>query len=150
MEELKSWMRFSEKDAVSSADALFAGASGNPALPGWLARLLLPLVFNESVENEKYRAQIDSSAGLAVFVSDRNDKPHWVEAGRAFQRFALQATALGLKVAFVNQPVEVPTWRDELAALLDLGARRPDFVMRFGAGLDLPKSLRRSVEDVVA
>jgi hypothetical protein len=99
-------------------------------------------------EIEKYLAQIRSSAGVAVFVSERNDRMHWVEAGRACQRFALQATALGLKCAFINQPVEVPDVRGQFAAYLGIGDRRPDLVMRFGYGPELPKSLRRPVGQV--
>ncbi len=150
MDELKSWLRFSEADAVATMDGLSARASGNPELPAWLARLLLPLVFTESTENDKYRAHMQSSAGVAVFVSERSDKAHWIEAGRACQRFALQATALGLKHAFINQPIEVPRLRSQFASFLGLGARVPDLVVRFGAGPELPKSLRRSVEKVIA
>jgi nitroreductase len=150
MEELKSWLRFSEKDAVGTRDGLFSRAAGNPTMPAWVARLLLPLVFRERPENDKYRAQIDSSAGLAIFVSDRNDKRHWIEAGRACQRFALQATVLGLKVAFVNQPLEIPALRLQLASFLSLNERRPDFILRFGVGPDLPRSLRRPVDQVLA
>jgi len=62
----------------------------------------------------------------------------------------LQATALGLKYAFVNQPVEVARLRRQLAAYLGLGARLPDLVVRFGAGPELPKSLRRPVAQVIA
>ncbi|MDN4999834.1 hypothetical protein ACFQZO_02895 [Bradyrhizobium sp. GCM10027634] len=62
----------------------------------------------------------------------------------------MQATARGLKYAFVNQPVEVPRLRRQLAAYLDLGSRRPDLVVRFGAGPELPKSLRRPVAQVIA
>jgi len=149
MAELKSWLRFSETDAVATRDGLFARASGNPAMPSWLARAILPLVFTEGGENRKYRDHIESSAGIAVFVSDTNDKAHWVAAGRACQRFALQATALGLKCAFVNQPVEVPALRRQFASYLGLGERRPDLVLRFGAGPELPKSLRRPPEQVM-
>ena len=149
MEELKSWLRFSETDAVTTRDGLFARSSGNPAMPSWFARLVLPLVFTEGGENRKYRDHIESSAGIAVFVSDRNDKADWVAAGRACQRFALQVTALGLKYAFVNQPVEVAALRRQFAAYLGLGERRPDLVLRFGAGPDLPKSLRRPPEQVM-
>jgi hypothetical protein len=147
--ELKTWVRFSETDAVATMDGLFGGASGNPALPSWVARPLMSLFFTESGENEKYRAQIDSSAGVAVFSSELNNKNHWVAAGRACQRFALQATALGLKYAFINQPVEVPNLRDELSSYLGLGGRRPDIVVRFGNGPDLPKSLRRPPEQLI-
>jgi nitroreductase len=150
LEELKSWMRFNEAQAAATMDGLFTRASGNPELPGWLARLVLPLVFTERGENDKYRLHIESSAGVAVFVSEKSDKGHWVEAGRACQRFALQATALGLKSAFINQPVEVPRLRQQFASFLGIGDRRPDIVMRFGVTPELPKSLRRPVEQVVA
>ena len=92
----------------------------------------------------------DSAAGVAVFVAHKDDREHWVLAGRACQRFALQATALGLKHAFINQPVEVASLRPELATLVGFPGRRPDIVMRFGYGVALPFSARRSVNAVLA
>lgn len=149
MDELVNWLRFSEADAVATMDGLFSGASGNPSWPAWIARPLLRFVFTEDGENRKYREHIDSSAGIAVLAADSSDRAHWIAAGRACQRFALQATALGLKYAFINQPVEVAALRPQFAAAIGLGARRPDIVMRFGAGPDLPKSLRRPPEQVI-
>ncbi len=148
--ELKSWIRFSPRNAMTSGDGLFASASGNPALPHWLGSHLFDITFNADAENDKYARQIRSSAGLAVFVSEHDDKDHWARAGRACQRFALQATALGMKHAFVNQPVEVASLRPDLAALVGLPGRRPDIVMRFGYGAALPFSARRSVDAVLA
>jgi hypothetical protein len=148
MRELIAWLRFNETEAVATMDGLFSRASGVSTAPRWLAQLLMKYVFTASGQNEKYRAQIQSSAGVAVFVSERNDRMHWVEAGRACQRFALQATALGMKCAFINQPVEVPAIRGQFATYLGIGDRRPDLVMRFGFGPELPKSLRRPVEQV--
>ena len=81
-----------------------------------------------------------------MFAAQKDDREHWVLAGRASQRFALQATALGLRHAFINQPVEVATLRPELAKLIGLPGRRPDLVMRFGHGPTLPYSARRPVE----
>jgi nitroreductase len=149
MDELVHWMRFSEADAVTAMDGLFSRASGNPALPAWIARPLLRLVFNERGENRKYREQIESSAGVMVLVADTEDSAGWIAVGRACQRFALQATACGLKCAFINQPVEVAALRPQFAAFLGIGARRPDIVMRFGTGPELPKSLRRAPEQVM-
>ena len=147
--ELKSWLRFSPRDALARGDGLFSAASGSPALPSWLGPGLFDLVFKVDSENAKYAAQIRSSAGLVVFLSEADDPRHWVQAGRACQRFALQATALGLKHAFVNQPVEVSPLRSELAALLGLPGRRPDLVMRFGYADPLPFSARRPVAAVL-
>ncbi|WP_445083480.1 Acg family FMN-binding oxidoreductase [Bradyrhizobium sp. TM233] len=149
MRELVSWIRFNEAEALATMDGLFSPASGNPSLPSWLARPLLKLFFTESGENKKYREQLASSAGIVVLAAERSDKSHWIAVGRACQRFGLQATALGLKYSFVNQPVEVAALRPQFAASIGLGARRPDIVMRFGYGPDLPKSLRRPPELVM-
>jgi nitroreductase len=144
--ELKQWLRFSPRQAIETGDGLFSVSSGNPALPDWLGQLMFDFVFKSDTENEKYARQLASSSGIAVFASQKNDPEHWILAGRACQRFALQATALGLKYAFINQPVEVASLRPELAALVGLSGRRPDIVIRFGYGPALPYSARRPVE----
>jgi hypothetical protein len=147
--ELKSWIRFSYGEAVNTGDGLFAGCSGNPILPRWLGAKLLDLFFTAESENDKYAKRIRSSAGIAVFSSDRNDKEHWVEIGRCYERFALQATALGLKNAFLNQPVEVAALRPQFASYLGIGDRRADLVVRFGYGKEAPRSLRRQLDRVI-
>lgn len=148
--ELKRWIRFSYGEAVATGDGLFAACSGNPVLPGPVGSLLFGMVFGAESENRKIVSQVRSSAGLAVFVSEADDRRHWVAAGRAYQRFALQATALGIRHAFLNQPVEVAAVRRRFADHLGLGDRRPDFVVRFGYGAEMPWSLRRPVAEVLA
>ncbi len=148
LRELKSWLRFSPREALAAGDGLFSATSGSPALPPWLGPFMFDRFVDAQSENEKYARRLRSSAGVAVFLSQRADKEHWVRAGRACQRFALQATALGLKQAFVNQPVEVARLRPELAALVGAPGRRPDIVMRFGYGPTLPYSARRPAQIV--
>ena len=148
--ELKQWLRFNPRTAMLSGDGLFSAASGNPVLPDLLARLAFDRFFTAAAENDKYARHIESSAGIAVLVSERDDKAHWIAAGRACQRFALTATSLGLKHAFINQPIEVAGLRPELAGLVGESGKRPDIVMRFGYGPVLPFSARRPVEAVIA
>ena len=147
--ELKSWIRFNGRDAVRTRDGLYSAASGNPSVPAWMGERLFGWVFTPKSENDKLARQVRSSAGIAVFVGQAADKAHWVEVGRCYERFALQATALGIRNAFLNQPVEVSTLRPQFAAALGLGEQRPDLVVRFGRGPTLPKSLRRPVEAVL-
>jgi hypothetical protein len=106
-------------------------------------------VFKKDAENKKYAAQMRSSAGVAVFIGDKVDKDHWVRVGRSFQRFALQATALGIRHAMVNQPVEVPAVRAEFARWLGIGDMRPDLVVRFGYAPPMPMSIRRPARAVI-
>jgi hypothetical protein len=148
--ELEAWIRFNPAAALLTRDGLFSGCTGNPSMPGWLARSIFPFVFTKDGENDKYVQQINSSAGIAVFVSDADDKRHWVDAGRSYQRFALQATALGIRHAHINQAVEVPAVRTDFAKWLQIGGRRPDIVVRFGYAPPLPMSLRRPVETVLS
>jgi hypothetical protein len=147
--ELKQWIRFNEADAISTGDGLFAAASGNPPLPAWLGSRLFSAFFTEKAENEKYARYLRSSAGVAVLTGARPDRASWFEVGRVYQRFALQATLLGVRNAFVNQPVEVPAVRAQFASWLGRREQRPDLVLRFGMGPVLPYSFRRPVSQVV-
>ncbi|MFG1465371.1 nitroreductase family protein [Xanthobacter sp. DSM 24535] len=147
--ELKSWLRFNPRQALRTGDGLYSVASGNPALPDWLGPHAFDWLSTAKAENDVYARQIRSSSGIAVFVGAGETPAHWVAVGQACQRFALQATALGLKHAFINQPVEVPQLRPELATLIGLPGRRPDIVMRFGYGPTLPWSPRRPVDAVI-
>ena len=149
VEELRKWIRFSDADAVRTGDGLSASASGNPTAPHWFGSMLLNIFLTARSENEKYRHHIRSSAGIAVFLSETNDKAHWIEAGRACERFCLQAAALNLRTAFINQPVEVVPLRAQFASYLGIGERRPDLIVRFGHGPSMPRSLRRPIEDVI-
>jgi len=148
--ELKRWVRFSAWDAVRSGDGLYAAATGNPVLPAWMAAPLFDLSFRPGAENDRYRRQMLGSAGIAIFLADHATPEGWVAVGRAFQRFALRATVLGLRLSFLNQPVEVARFRPDLARLIDVPGRRADLVVRFGYGPALPFSLRRPVDQVLA
>lgn len=149
VEELKTWIRFSADEAVRTGDGLYAASSGNPSLPSWLGSLLFDFFFTPKKENDKYARHVRSSAGIAIFVADDASPAHWIEVGRSYERFALQSTALGIRNAFLNQPVEVPALRPQFAAFLGIGDRRPDLVVRFGRGPKLPSSLRRPVQAVL-
>lgn len=148
--ELKSWVRFNGNEATRTGDGLFGKCMGHPSAPRWIGGMIFDYGVTEKKENQKIRDAIDSSAGVAVIISERDDPAHWVEAGRRYERFALTATRLGIQNAHLNQPVEVKTVRPAFAKALGLPkGSRPDLVLRFGRGNPLPKSFRRPVEDVL-
>jgi hypothetical protein len=150
VQELQDWLRFSPRRAVETGDGLFGACSGNPVVPDWIGAPLFRAFFTKEGENDKYRDHVRSSAGIAVFVADHNDPEHWIRVGRSFQRFALQATALGIRNAHLNMPVEVLSVRPEFASWLGLPSVRPNLVIRFGRGPALPMSLRRPFVEVLA
>ncbi|MDP4076340.1 Tat pathway signal protein [Acidovorax sp. A1169] len=146
--ELRSWIRFSSDDAHRTRDGLFSLCSGNPTMPAWIGRQAFDWLISAKSENDKNSLQIRNSAGIAVFIGHAADKAHWIEVGRCYERFALQATALGVRNAFLNQPVEVASLRSQFAAAMGIEGR-PDLIVRFGRGPTLPPSLRREVGAVL-
>ncbi len=147
--ELKKWLRFSPNQALSSRDGLFSACSGNPVVPEWMGNLVFDMIFKKESENDKYRDHIRSSSGIAVFIGDQQDPEHWIKVGRSFQRFALQATTLGIRNAHINQPIEVPRIRSEFASWLGSPQILPDLIVRFGRAPAMPMSLRRSPDQVI-
>ncbi len=143
--ELLQWIRFDPDTAIAKADGLFSACSGSPTLPDWLGRRLFPLVFRKQGENDKYAEHVRSASGVAVFTGAGETPADWLQVGRRFQRFALRATALGLRHAHINQPIEVPAVRREFARWVGVGSARPDLVVRFGFAPAMPMSLRRRV-----
>ena len=149
VKELKQWLRFGASEAVETGDGLYSVTSGNPSVPRWLGSPMFDILFRAKSENDKYAEQTRSSAGIAVFISDIDDETHWIEAGRCYERFALQATSMGIRNAMLNQTVEVPALRQQLATFLSLKNGRPDLVVRFGRGAKMPQSVRRDVRTVL-
>ena len=148
--ELKDWIRFSYGQALDTRDGLFSLCSGNPALPGPVGRLLLGLVATAASESQRYEKQVKATSGIAIFSSAEDNPQYWFEAGRSYQRFALEATRLGLKHSFVNQPVEVSAFHTDMLKAAGRAEGRADLVVRFGYGPEMPRSLRRPVEAVIA
>jgi hypothetical protein len=147
--ELQAWIRFNARDAIRTGDGLYGPVMGNPDVPPWLGKLFMRLAFSSKSQNRKDARNIQSSGAIAVIFSEENNPKHWIEAGRCYQRLALQAAALDLRTAFINQPVEVSELRPQFARYLSLGERRPDLVVRIGHGPLAPKSLRRPLDDVI-
>ena len=147
--ELKTWVRFSDAEAIARGDGLSGRSSGQPSVPRWFASPIFRLLLRTGAENDKYARHIRSSAGIAVFVSDKDEPGRWIEAGRCYQRFALLATTLGIRNAFVNQPIEEAALRPAFTRALGLGDGRVDLVVRFGRGPIMPRSLRRPLDDVI-
>jgi len=149
VEELRDWIRFNPSQALRTGDGLFTRCSGQPVIPTWIGRAAFSHFYKKNTEDPRYAQQIRTSAGVAIFIGDKADKNHWVKVGRSFQRFALQATALGIRHSLINQPIEVPSVRTEFARFLGIGDIRPDLVVRFGYAPAMPMSLRRPIGDVI-
>jgi len=147
--ELRSWIRFDARTAVRTSDGLYGPVMGNPDVPPWFGRLVMKMSFSAEAQNRTDLRNIGSSGAIAVIHSAANDPEHWIATGRYFERLALQAAALDLRIAFINQPVEVSHLRAQFAQYLGIGNRRPDLVIRIGHAPLGIRSLRRPPAEVM-
>jgi hypothetical protein len=145
--ELLTWIRFNPRTALRTRDGLAGRVNRQPPIPSVLGRLLAPILVRASNQAKKDRDYLQSSAGLAVFLTPTDTAADWVVAGRAYERFSLRADLHNIRSAFVNQPIEVPELRDELRSCLDVTAH-PQLMVRFGKGPRCHYSLRRPIDEV--
>lgn len=149
VDELISWIRFTKKEVQNKGDGLSAKVMGFPYVPRWLGRFIMKTFVTADREAAKTENQIRSSSHLFLFICKKNDKRHWVDTGRLFQRIVLRAESLGIAHAHLNMPCEVESVRKKLSNHLDLNQdEEPILLIRLGYASRAPRSPRRSPEEV--
>lgn len=148
IDELIDWLRFNKREAMTSLDGLFTRSSGNAEVPRWLGRLFVASTRPQQQADADTR-KLHSSSGAVVIAAESDDKAAWVRTGQVYERLALKLTSLNIKSAFMNQPIEVPDLRSQFGGALGLGASLPQLLIRFGYADPMPRSLRRSLAEVL-
>ncbi|MCF8233864.1 MAG: hypothetical protein K9G67_02365 [Bacteroidales bacterium] len=147
--ELVSWIRFSEKEVLKKGDGIWGASMGFPSVPRWLGKFIMKKIVSAKSEAKRWRKTIPLSAGLMMFSVKENKPEHWVRLGQAFQCFGLKSTQMGLKHAHVNMPLEEVGVRQKLMEGLNLQNETPLLLIRFGYADALPYSYRRKLNDLV-
>ncbi len=147
--ELSCWIRFNAAEAATKGDGLAAAAMETPEVPRWIGERVLCFVLTGERQAVKDERVIQSSPALALVTTAADDRRAWVAAGRTFERFALTATTLGIQLAHLNQPCEVPGLRGELTRRLGQEGRHAQLLVRLGYAEPLPRSPRRPLDAVL-
>ena len=148
IEELIAWLRFNKKEALASLDGLYSICSGNPEVPHWLGQMFVAGTKPQQQADTDAK-KLRSSPGAVLVASEADNKSTWVRTGQVYERLALKMTALNIKSAFLNQPIEVASLRSQFQTAMGMGPSLPQFLVRFGYAATLPRSLRRPVEQVI-
>ena len=146
--ELTDWLRFTKKEALATRDGLYSGASGNPSVPRWIGQMFVAGTTPQQqadADAKKFR----SSSGAVVVASTADTPSAWVKVGQVYERLALEMTALDIRSAFLNQPIEVAGLRGQFQNAMKLESALPQLLMRFGHADPMPRSLRRPIEEML-
>jgi hypothetical protein len=148
VEELIHWVRFNKKEAMASLDGLYSVCSGNPEVPRWIGQMVVAGTKPQQQADVDARKLL-SSPGAVVVTSESDDQAAWVRTGQVYERLALQLTALNIKSAFLNQPIEVAKVRSQFQSAIGLGNKLPQLLVRFGYADAMPRASRRPVDEIL-
>ena len=145
-DELAAWLR---PNATDACDGICGDGFGVPdafsAVSPWLIRH-----FNVGrAQAERDRDLTVHAATLAVITAD-DDRVSLIRAGEALELLLLTLTTRGLAYSFMNQPIEVPSVREKLWAVIG-SPRPPQLLLRIGYAQPVERAMpRRRLDAVMA
>jgi nitroreductase len=146
--ELAAWMH---PNRSRHRDGLPGYAFGSSDFMSAVSPLVVRLFDVGKGQAARDRELAERSPALLVLGTNDDTPRAWLEAGQALAYAWLEATARGISMSFLNQPVELPELRADVALVVG-HAGFPQLVMRLGAPegeRDPRRSPRRPVEQVL-
>lgn len=145
--ELASWVHSSR---LGSRDGMSGTGFGMPDILAPAARFVIRTFdLGNNVAAADAKKILGGSPALALLVSNSDTVDDWLNVGRALAKMLLKLTSLGYSASYLNQPIEVPSLRSELAEASGV-AGYPQILLRVGrSDSNLEPSARRKVSDVI-
>jgi hypothetical protein len=144
--ELASWIHPSRRD-----DGMPAASQGLRVLTDAATPIIAMAIRTFDLGNGVAAAheQLARGSPLMITLSTPTDNNEgWLDAGFGLQRLLLVAADAGYSASYLNQPIEVPDLRTELAKKLSIDGY-PQLLLRMGRAQSVSHSPRRSISDVL-
>lgn len=143
--ELAAWIH---PNRTKSRDGIPGYAQGLSDIASLAGPFIVRTFDWGSGQAAKDRQLAEGSALLAVLTTEGDQTADWLRGGQALDRVLLTAQAHDIHASFLNQPIEVPELREDVADLVDDGD--PQIILRLGYGPPARPTPRRPVNDVVS
>ena len=144
--ELASWIHPSR-----SKDGMPAASQGLRTLTDAATPIVAMAIRTFDLGNGVAAAHQELARGsplLVVLSTPMDNNEGWLSAGFGLQRLLLVAADAGYATSYLNQPIEVPDLRTELAQELLIDGY-PQLLLRAGRGQPVSHSPRRAISDVL-
>jgi hypothetical protein len=125
------------------------GVFGTPWLISQLARLAVSRATYGKSRAEKGSKALLSASHLGLISSKTDNRLLWVKTGQAFERVALTATSLDIRIQIGSDICQIPELRKKLQALIPEMEEIPQLPLRLGYAEPDKHTPRRPLEDVL-
>jgi len=143
--ELAGWLYPSRSDG---RDGIPGYAQGDGALPAYAGPAVIRTFDLGKGQAAKHRDIALYSPVLAVLGTETDTRVDWLAAGQALANVLLRARVEDVWASFLNQPIEVPELRPQLASIIGR-VGFPQLLLRLGFGPEVKPTPRRSAQDVI-
>lgn len=144
--ELSEWVR---PNHAHQRDGMRAHGFGVGDVASRVAPLVVRLLDRGAGQADSDRRLARDAPLLVVLGTATDDRSAWLRTGRALQRVLLRAESEGVRASLLNQPVELPDLRRELATVLGRAGTSPQLLLRLGHGPAALAQPRRSAGEVL-
>jgi hypothetical protein len=143
--ELAHWMR--PKNSPSP-DGMQADLLGQRGIAAYVAPLAVRTFDMGKMQAARDGELTAGSPDLMVLWTASDDRGTWLATGRALARLTLAAHAAGRASAYMNQPCEIPAFREQLAQSVGI-AGYPQLILRLGLAEQSHPASRLPVSQVL-
>jgi nitroreductase len=143
--ELADWIR---ARGLGARDGMSARGFGLPDLASPLFALAIRHLDLGAAVGAQDSTRAAAAPALMLLATPADAPPDWLAAGQALALLLLEATAAGVRAAFLNQPIEVPALRPRLREASGV-AGVPQLLLRLGLAPEAAASARRDAAEVV-
>lgn len=147
--ELKSWLRFNNKQVNNKKDGLAFNIIGAPSMPESLGNPIIGMFLKPQTQSKADNIKIVSSSHLVIFTAKEDNPRNWILLGQYLEKFLLKCTELNISFSFLNQPIEVDELRILLQKELSLNHEFPCLILRIGYAEPVEYSARKPIEDFI-
>ena len=144
-----AWIRFGD-EARRRADGVPVDNLELGAVTSWMAkRYFNPTSwfsrFGPEHSAREARDGLRSAGALVLLSAPSREQVQWLMGGQAWERFALQAGALGLALQPVSAPIEIERYRAPLLRAFEATGEEPLMLARLGHAKNPAATTRRNI-----
>ncbi len=132
--ELSKWVKSS---SIKHQDGMPGYTIGVPKIISYLLPFAIRNFNLQNFQSKMHEDWLNHAPMFVVISTEQDNSEAWVKAGMSFEKIALMAEEIGLRIGIMGAPIEIGDNYKQLQEVLSISTR-PQMFFRIGYGPDMP------------